>query len=232
MPHPSRRDVAAAAAAFALPVPARGSPRSADFAELAPAIARHVDGLAADPLGSLAGVQAQLRAAAGAGAFDPWLRSVGAEDAKLTLFGEGRAGRRWKVQLFFVPDGRSHPPHCHENLASCLLVVDGRLRLREYERLRDRETDHAAVLEPVFDGELAAGEGMLTSEGHRNAHWFGAVGGPALAVNFKASGHFRRELLRLRNRRYVDASQGGPGVFAAPFLSSSEAKARFAARRL
>ena len=199
---------------------------------LAADLDREAGGLAHDPQGALGRVQARLQAAARMGAFDAWRGRPVAETHKIAVLGGGGLVRSWKVQLFFIPDGHSHPPHCHENLASCMVVADGRIRLREFERLRDRETPDAARLRRVFEGELARGDGMVTAEDYRNAHWFGAVGGSALAVNFKASGHARRELLRLTNRRYLDASAGGEGEFQAPFISRAEAHARFAARPL
>ncbi|CAN7440874.1 hypothetical protein LJR225_002920 [Phenylobacterium sp. LjRoot225] len=226
----TRRNVVLGAAGGLTPFAsvATAQVRDGPLAELAVGLEREIAGLAAAPEEALGGVQALLRSAAGAGAFDRWRRSPPAESHKIEVLRSGGLGRSWKVQLFGIPEGRSHPPHCHENLASCLVVLDGRLRVREYERLRARETEAAALLRGVFDDRLGPGEGMVTAEDYRNAHWFGAVGGRALAVNFKASGHFRRELFRLRNRRYLDPSGGRRGEFWAPFISPAEARARFA----
>lgn len=221
------------AAGFASPLLACSPTTPAGpLARLSGAIEAELAELPARPVVTLDRIQAHLRAAAAAGVFDAWRARASADSDKVGLLSGGPLGRTWKVQLFLIPAGRSHPPHCHENLASCMVVVDGRLQVREYERLRDRETQTAATLRRVFDGELAPGDAILTAEDHRNAHWFGAVDGPALAVNFKASGHFRRELVRLRNRRYLDASHGGQAPFEAPFMESAEAKARFATRPL
>lgn len=227
---PTRRAVVMGAAGMLAPlVSARASlPTEGPLADLAAGLAHEVEGLTVSPGQQLQRIQGLLKAAAGAGAFDAWRASPPDDDEKVAVLGAGGLGRAWKVQLFRIPEGRSHPPHCHENLASCLVVLDGRLRVREYERIRERETRAAARLRGLFDGELGPGGAIATAEDHRNAHGFGAVGGPALAVNFKASGHFRRELLRLRNRRYLDASAGeGGGEFWAPFISKAEARARF-----
>lgn len=230
----SRRAVIAAAGAAALPLPAVArAPDAERLAPLAQAIEADVADLSAAPLAAVARVHERLVAAARAGAFDPWRDRQPAEPEKLSLIGGGDLWRGWKLQLFYVPDGRSHPPHCHENLASCILVLDGRLRVREYQRLRDQDTADAALLAPAFDGALAAGQAILTTETHHNAHWFGAADGPALAVNFKAVGHARRELLRLTNRRYLDPTQAhGPGPIRAPFIGAGEAHERFGRRAL
>lgn len=233
MTDPVRRAVLAAGAAACL---APSLARASETERLAP-LARDLEADLADvavsPLEAVRRAHARLAAAAQAGAFDPWRDHRPAEPEKLSLVGGGGLWSGWKLQLFYVPEGRSHPPHCHENLASCIMLLDGRLRVREYQRLREQDTDDAAMIAPAFDGELAAGQAILTTEAHHNAHWFGAADGPALAVNLKATGHVRRELLRLRNRRYLDPSgASGSGPFRAPFIGGGEAHARFARRAL
>jgi hypothetical protein len=228
----SRRTlVTSAIAGFAIALPSRASPTRTHlgYERLSRVIDDEVDGLGREPLRVIGRIQDHLRRAAEAGLFDPW-RGGQINDDKVSLIGGNGGPGRWKVQLFRIAAGRSHPPHCHENLASCLVVLDGRLHVREYERLRRQETQDATSLRRVFDDELLPGQAILTAENHRNAHWFGAGGGPVLAVNFKASGYFRRELVRLRNRRYLDPSRETEGPFRAPFIPSAEAKARFGHR--
>jgi len=139
--------------------------------------------------------------------------------------GGGRL-RKWKLQLFRIADGTSHPPHCHDNLASCLVVLQGRVHAREFDRVRAGENSAATTLVPVFDAELQPGEGLITTEDYRNCHWFGSVGGPALAVNFKASGYMRFELFRFKVRRYVDAraarQPGGRASFLVPEVARQQ----------
>lgn len=229
MLQPSRRHLIAGAAASLL-LPARafaGTREDEALGALQARLEGAVAGVADDPLPALQRVHGELVQAAAAGAFEPWRGRRVDTLEKVGLIGRGSPWRSWKLQLFFIPDGRSHPPHCHENLASCIMVVDGRLRVREYQRDRAQDTAEAAWLQRVVDAELTPGQAILTSEDHHNAHWFGAVGGPVLAANFKASGQFRRELLRLKNRRYLDASRGAASPFRAPFIDGSEARARF-----
>lgn len=206
------------------------SPAGAALAPLAHSIEESVPGLKAEPLAAVRRIQAQLIAAADRGAFALWRGATPSTAEKTTLLRGGSPGKNWKVQLFLIPEGISHPPHCHENLASCQLVLEGRLRMREYQRLREYDTEDAVALTPAFDGELGPRQAIATTEDYRNAHWFGAIGGAVLAVNFKASGYVRPELLRLANRRYVDPSAASPGVFRAPFIDRAAAHRRFAQR--
>ena len=184
-------------------------------------------GLRARPRETLARIQRLIRTAAMAGAFEPWTGAGPGAPPKSTMLHGGGMFRKWKLQLFRIADATSHPPHCHENLASCLVVLNGRVLAREYDRDRAAETHDSTVLIPAFEGELAPGEGLVTTETYRNCHWFGAIGGPALAVNFKASGCVRFELLQSKNRRYADPRSGtGPGV-RSPFLTRAVARARY-----
>jgi len=224
----SRRDaVLTAMAAVAAPgVAAAAAPEG--FVGLQQAIEREVAGLAARPRTTIDRIQGLLAGAARAGAFEAWNGHRPATAEKVTLIGGGLPWRKWKVQLFMIPAGSAHPPHCHENLASCLVVANGRLRLREYQRLREHDARDSVMLTRAFDGELGPGQAIATTEDYRNAHWFAATATPVLAVNFKASGYARPELLRFANRRYLDPTGGRGEVFRAPFIDGDVARQRFA----
>lgn len=229
----SRRDVVLTAMAAVAAAP--GCARSAvpaPFATLHQSIEDAVGRLASEPRTTVARVQGLLARAARAGAFQAWTERRPATAEKATLISGGQPWRKWKVQLFLIPAGASHPPHCHENLASCMVIVDGRLRVREYRRLREHDARDSVMLAPAFDGELGPGQAIATTEEYRNAHWFGATADPVLAVNFKASGYARPELLRLANRRYLDPTGSRGEVFRAPFIDGDLARRRFARRPL
>jgi len=229
----SRREAMLAAMAAAAATPATaGSVIPERFAPLHQSIEREIGRLDSDPRTTIGRIQGLLARAARAGAFQEWIAHRPATAEKTTLIGGGLPWRKWKVQLFLIPAGSSHPPHCHENLASCLVVVNGRLRVREYQRLREHDARDSVMLSRAFDGELGPGQAIATTENYRNAHWFGATAAPVLAVNFKASGYFRPELLRLANRRYLDPAGARSQVFRAPFIDGDLARRRFANRPL
>jgi len=233
----SRRQALAAAAALAAPRMAWAGPSSPKT--LTPALAHLADQvdlraprLASEPLDAIADIHALLRTAVEDGTFDAWSGVRTAELDKIGLTGRGPLlGSRWKLQLFFIPAGASHPPHCHETLTSCMVVVDGRLKVREFHRSRVDDGEDAVALRRAGEGEFGPGEGMVTTENHRNAHWFGTLDAPAVALNFKAVGYERHELLRLRTRRYVDPTvSAGAGDFMAPVIGRDEAHHRFGGR--
>jgi hypothetical protein len=197
------------------------------LAQLQAAISSEVAGLRTRPRETLPLIQQLIRTAGAVGAFDPWTTAGPDAPPKSTMLRGGGRFRKWKLQLFRIADGSSHPPHCHENLASCLVVLQGRIHAREYDRDRATETRDSTVLIPAFEGELGPGEGLVTTEEYRNCHWFGAIGGPALAVNFKASGFVRFELLRRKNRHYADPLAGTGPDTRTPFITSQIAKARY-----
>ena len=224
----SRRKAVLTAMAAIAATPACARPRvSPHLAVLHQSIEHEITTLASEPRMALGRIQGLIMRAATAGAFQDWIAQPPTPE-KLSLIGGGLLWRKWKVQLFLIPAGGSHPPHCHENLASCLVVANGRLRVREFQRLREHDAHDSVMLARAFDGELGPGQAIATTEDYRNAHWFGAMGAPVLAVNFKASGYVRPELLRLANRRYLDPTGATGEVFRAPFIDGDVARRRFA----
>lgn len=77
-------------------------------------------------------------------------------------------------------------PHCHRNMVSAHLVVDGTLRIRTYDRVRDEK--NGIVIKPAED--LVAGVGKITTmcaERH-NVHWFVPQSGPAMTLDVVIDG--------------------------------------------
>jgi len=189
-----------------------------------------------DEQGAMAAAATAIREALELGEFDRWIDRDNMGDGKATLIecGDFLPGRSWKLQLFFIPEGHSHPPHSHSDVASCLVVAKGKLHAREYNRSHDleRDTDHA-MLSLASDRRLARGDTLLTTRTSNDVHWFGAVDGPAVAFNFQAVG-FRRGRKPFESRRvYVDATAvAGTGVHRAAMLTRKAAKLRFAERPL
>lgn len=141
---------------------------------------------------------------------------------------------RYTLQIVHVADGEVHPPHHHHNLVSTQVVLDGRIHLREYERLQ-RRPDGALRLRLVTDRQLAQGEAFQASEWARNVHAFTAIGGPALIWNLNARGYesatFDPGETGEFGRRYLDV--GGPidaeGCLLAQPLDRETAHARYTA---
>lgn len=77
-------------------------------------------------------------------------------------------------------------PHGHRNMVSAHLLVEGRMRIRNFDRLRD-ESD-AMVIRPTRDEVVAVGTLSAMSSARDNIHWFVPQGGPAMTFDVIISG--------------------------------------------
>ncbi|MCC7272905.1 MAG: hypothetical protein IT561_09560, partial [Alphaproteobacteria bacterium] len=140
----------------------------------------------------------------------PWIERSLAERRNQVLYRRTFATGRETIQLFNLEPHEVHPPHGHHNIVSTQVVLAGRVRCREYDRVARLDAD-TLLLRPRFDGWLEVGDAMRTTEVERNVHWFAAGDAPAVMLNFSAYGYqdwtfdgkdrpFRRSL--------VDPAQG------------------------
>ena len=156
-------------------------------------------------------------------------------DSQLELLRRHIDDCRYTILLYRVDENEVHPPHHHFNVISTQVVIQGKLRLREYDRVR-REGDGTLILRLVRDELIGEGASFQASEWKRNVHWFQAVDGPALIFNTNARG-FEPETFDHEDagfgRRYID-----PTAFItddeirAEEFSDKEAKAKFSNRSL
>lgn len=77
-------------------------------------------------------------------------------------------------------------PHGHKNMASAHLVVDGRFRVRNYDRVRDE--GEAMVIRPTRDYVARVGEVSTMTSARNNIHWFVPQGGRATTFDVILSG--------------------------------------------
>ena len=117
---------------------------------------------------------------------------------------------RW--QLLYMAPNTAHPPHYHFNHVSTQLMMAGRMRAREYERIA-RMTDDSVTLMPVYDGVHEVGDTMQTAEFHRNVHWFAAETEPTVFLNFNVHGleseTFEPDTGQHKGRNTIDPTVGG-----------------------
>jgi quercetin dioxygenase-like cupin family protein len=115
------------------------------------------------------------------GSNDPQKRVVRFVDAS------GRQQRlSYGAALFAFQPTNVITPHAHRNMVSAHLVVDGTLRIRTYDRVRDEKS--GIVIKPAED--FVAGVGKVTTmctERH-NVHWFVPQGGPAMTLDVVIDG--------------------------------------------
>lgn len=128
------------------------------------------------------------------------------------LWREVKATRNFTLQLLYMGPNTAHPPHYHFNHVSTQLVMAGRMRAREYERLAII-TDDSVMLKPVYDGIHEIGDTMQTAEFHRNVHWFAALTEPVVFLNFNVHGlereTFEPDTGQHKGRNAIDPTIGG-----------------------
>ena len=112
--------------------------------------------------------------------------------------------KRWKLQLFYMPKGTEHEPHAHHNLDSFLVVLKGKIWIREFRR----ETPAASGkirISKATDRVAVAYDGMITTEFGNNIHHFGAEE-DTVCLNFNLRGYNKKTFLEDHKgygRRYL-----------------------------
>jgi hypothetical protein len=89
-------------------------------------------------------------------------------------------------QIFAMKKDRSVVPHGHNNMATCFLVLRGRLRGRHYERHEDQPAH--LVISPTIDREFGPGGTSSISDHKDNIHWFQALSDDAFIFNIHVMG--------------------------------------------
>ncbi|MEZ5346038.1 MAG: hypothetical protein R2681_10835 [Pyrinomonadaceae bacterium] len=73
-------------------------------------------------------------------------------------------------KIFGMRKGRAIIPHGHSNMASAHLILDGKLRLRHYDRIKDQGSH--LIVKPSIDKTIVAGDHSSISDERDNIHWF------------------------------------------------------------
>lgn len=120
-------------------------------------------------------------------------------------------------------------PHAHKHLATAHMVVDGRVRVRTFDRLADREG--ALLIRPTGDHVARVGEAAAMTTVKDNVHWFTPVGGRAVTFDVIISdldpgqdSYLIQPLDPLGGERQAD------GSILAPLVSFAEGMKRYNAR--
>jgi len=143
---------------------------------------------------------------------------------------------RYTILFFAVKEHEVHPPHQHHNLISTQVVIEGKIHLREYQRV-GMDENNQLVVQIVRDQILGPGETFQASEWHHNVHWFCAVEGPAVLFQINARGYekttFDEDDDGPFGRRYIDPTQlGDEAMIACHQFDEAEAERRFQGRPL
>ncbi len=132
----------------------------------------------------------------------------------------------FRMQLITLANGRAIVPHGHDNLTSALLVLEGRVRCRHFDRLEDVGND--IIIRPTIDALFQPGDCSTASEYKDNIHWIRADKGPATLLSIQVTdvnpsdvGRTRRVYINPRGERFAD------GLIQAARIDEREAHRRF-----
>ncbi len=129
------------------------------------------------------------------------------------------------MKVFFFKAKRSDPPHCHFNLVAAHIVLEGRFRVRHYERVR--EENAGVVLRFTRDRIIGPGDVTSISDDRTNAHWhYAETDGILLDVQ---QGRINPQI-PIRRRQMLDidrATKLSGDLFWAPHMSKGAALRRY-----
>lgn len=144
--------------------------------------------------------------------------------------GDGASRFPYGVAVFDFAAKSVIAPHAHQNMASAHMVMDGRIRIRTYDRLNDE--DGALIVRPTSDVIAEAGHAAAMTSAKDNVHWFTSSSPRAMTVDVVIT-----DLDKTRTKPYeiqpVDAAK--PEVFVdgtsrLPLISFEESRRRYGAR--
>jgi hypothetical protein len=144
---------------------------------------------------------------------------------------------RYTIMFFAVKEHEVHPPHQHHNLISTQVVIEGKIHLREYQRVQKCGDSNQLIVQVVRDDILGPGDVFQASEWHNNVHWFCAVEGPAVLFQVNARGYenstFDKDDDGPFGRRYIDPTQfESSGLITCNQFDEAEAERLFQGRPL
>jgi len=95
--------------------------------------------------------------------------------------GDGISRLPYGVAVFDFAADSVIAPHAHRNMASAHMVMDGRIRIRTYDRIEDE--DGSLVVRPTSDVVAEAGHAAAMTSARDNVHWFESRTSRAMTVD-------------------------------------------------
>ncbi len=136
---------------------------------------------------------------------------------------------RYAAAIFAFDAKSVITPHAHRHMASAHMVIEGKVRIRTFDRLHDR--DGAIVIRPTADHIASVGSAAAMTSQKDNIHWF--VPASARAMTFDVivdnldpgeNSYVIEPIDPIGGVRQAD------GSIVAPILTFEESMARYSSR--
>jgi hypothetical protein len=119
-------------------------------------------------------------------------------------------------------------PHAHKHMASAHMVIEGKLRIRKYDRVEDR--GDALILRPTADEIAEVGDSAAMTSAKDNVHWFAARSHRAMTfdviVDKLDAGEKNYEVQPVD---ILGATDLRNGLMRAPLLSFEQSREKYSA---
>ncbi|MEM9495397.1 MAG: hypothetical protein AAGA09_05295 [Pseudomonadota bacterium] len=134
-----------------------------------------------------------------------------------------RDGKIIKAKLVGIGAGHGIPPHVHKNMTTATLVLSGKVRIRQFNRLGD--LDGGVLVRPVMDRMQTAGDWSSISSDRANLHWFTAEDEPVFLLNINVENLGGKAIPGIRVE--VDDAPLRSDTHMARYISKEDAEARY-----
>ncbi len=142
---------------------------------------------------------------------------------------EGRLRKlTYGAALFVFSPGNVITPHAHKHMASAHMVVEGKVRIRTFDRLGDE--DGALVIRPTGDHVARVGQAAAMTSARDNVHWFTPKSPRAMTFDVILSDLDRGQpSFKIQPVDPLGGRRLAGGAIRAPLLSFEESMRRYSA---
>jgi len=134
------------------------------------------------------------------------------------------------VAVFDFAEKSLIAPHAHKNMASAHMVMEGRMRIRTYNRLAD--DDGSVILRPSGDVVADSGHAAAMTPEHDNVHWFVSASQRAMTIDVVIAA-LDKTLPKPYEIQPIDAMAAEhfeDGTMRVPFISFDESRQKYNSR--
>jgi hypothetical protein len=120
-------------------------------------------------------------------------------------------------------------PHAHRHMASAHMVIEGRVRVRTYDRVRDE--DGALIIRPTQDVLAEPGHSAAMTSANDNIHWFAPRSSRAMTLDIIIDGLDRgKDRYLIEPVHPIGGQKLNDGTLRAPLVSFEDSMKLYNAR--